>query len=40
VFEGLPGEFVACLVILFAVMIGRLAVSVRRKIMHLSGDLM
>jgi hypothetical protein len=40
VFEGLPGEFVACLMILFAVMIGRLPVGMCGKIMHLSGDLM
>ena len=40
VFEGLSGEFVACLMILFAVMIGRLPVSMCSKIMHLSGDLM
>jgi hypothetical protein len=40
VFEGLPGEFVACLMILFAVMIGRLPVSMRSEIMHLSSDLM
>ena len=39
VFEGLPGEFVACLVILLAVMIGRLAVSLCGKIVHLGGDL-
>jgi hypothetical protein len=40
VFERLPREFVACLMILFAVTIGRLPVSMRSKIMHLSGDLM
>jgi hypothetical protein len=40
VFEGLPGEFVACLVILLAVMIGRLPVGMRSKIVHLGGDLM
>jgi len=40
VFECLPGEFVACLMILLAVMIGRLPVGMRSKIMHLGGDLM
>jgi hypothetical protein len=40
VFEGFAREFVACLMFLFAVMIGRLPVSMRSKIMHLSGDLM
>jgi hypothetical protein len=40
VFEGLPGEFVACLMILLAVMIGCLAVSMRGKLVHLGGDLM
>jgi hypothetical protein len=39
VFECLVGEFVACLMILIAVMIGRLPVSLCSKIMHLSGDL-
>lgn len=40
VFEGLPGEFVPCLVILLVMMIGRLPVSLRGSIMHLSSDLM
>lgn len=40
VFKGLAGEFVACLMILLVVMFGRLPVSVRSKLMHLSGDLM
>jgi hypothetical protein len=39
-FEGLPGKFVASLMILFAVMIGRLPVGMPSKIMHLGGDLM
>jgi hypothetical protein len=40
VFEGLPGEFVARLMILFAMVIGRLPVGMCSKIMHLSSDLM
>lgn len=40
VFEGLPREFVACLMILLGVTIGRLPVGMRSKIMHLGGDLM
>jgi hypothetical protein len=40
VFEGLPREFVACLMILLGVTIGRLPMSMRSKIMHLGGDLM
>ena len=40
VFKGLPREFVPSLMILFAVMIRRLAVSMRSKIVHFSGDLM
>lgn len=40
VFKRLPGEFVAGLMILLVVTFGRLPVSVRGKLMHLSGDLM
>jgi hypothetical protein len=40
VFEGLPGEFMACLMILLGVMIGGLPMSMRSKIMHLGGYLM
>ena len=40
VFECLPREFVGGPMILLVVMIGGLAVGVRSKIMHLSGDLM